>query len=31
VKVMKNGGSMDMIEFNGIEMCGGVKRDVWKL
>jgi hypothetical protein len=28
---MKNGGSMDMIEFNGTKMCGGVKSDVWKL
>jgi hypothetical protein len=27
---MKGGGSMDMIEFSGIEMCGGVKSDVWK-
>jgi hypothetical protein len=27
---MKSGGSMDMIEFNGVEMCGGVKSDVWK-
>jgi hypothetical protein len=27
---MKSGGSMDMIEFSGGEMCGGVKGDVWK-
>jgi hypothetical protein len=27
---MKSGGSMDMIEFNRAEMCGGVKNDVWK-
>jgi hypothetical protein len=27
---MKSGGSMDMIEFNGGDMCGGVKGNVWK-
>jgi len=28
---MQSGGSMDMIEISGVEMCGGVKSDVWKL
>ncbi len=27
---MKSDGSMDMIEFSGGEMCGGVKGNVWK-
>jgi hypothetical protein len=27
---MKSGGSMDMMEFSGREMCGGVKGNVWK-
>ncbi len=30
VKVMKSGGSMDMIELSVGKMCGGVKGDVWK-
>jgi hypothetical protein len=28
---MKSDGSMDMIKFNGEEMCGGMKGNVWKL
>lgn len=31
VKVLKSGGSKDMIESSGGEMCGGMKGNVWKL
>ncbi len=31
MKVLKSGGSKDMIESCGGEMCGGMKHNVWKL